>query len=179
MGEQNPGKGLLSPFETAYQNLKEVMGGLRAKPKADFNHEKSMTKLKDEFSAFKDLKGNPHDEEDDGVDFDPDEEEQPDKTAEPEVQRRIWWMGHSPEGAWTQDRNTWAGHAFHGQQSGPHQRRCTLGWKAKVGFQISMLTPKDHFTTVTRVVAATGRREAKGPPLIPAGSAVTERDPKA
>ena len=45
-----------------------------------------MTKLKDEFAAFKDLKGNPHDEEDDGVDFDPDEEEQPDKTAEPEVQ---------------------------------------------------------------------------------------------
>ena len=51
MGEQNPGKGLLLPFETAYQNLEDVMEGLRAKPKADFNHEKSMTKLKDEFSA--------------------------------------------------------------------------------------------------------------------------------
>ena len=70
MGEQNPGKGPLLPFETAYQNLKEVMEGLRAKQDAEFNHEKSMVKLKDNFSAFKDKKGNPHEEEeDDGVDF--------------------------------------------------------------------------------------------------------------
>ena len=32
MGEKNPGKGLLLPFETAYQNLKEVIEGLRANP---------------------------------------------------------------------------------------------------------------------------------------------------
>ena len=57
MAEQNPGKGPLLPFETAYQNLKEVMEGLRASPNADFNHEKSMVKLKDNFSAFKDKKG--------------------------------------------------------------------------------------------------------------------------
>ena len=38
----------------------EVIEGLRANPKADFNHEKSMVKLKEwEFSAFKDLKGEP------------------------------------------------------------------------------------------------------------------------
>ena len=85
LGDEHPGKGLRAPFEAAYQNLKKVMGMLRASPKADLNHEKSMTKLKDEFSVFKDLKGNPHDEEDEGVDFDPDEEVQPDNSAKPEA----------------------------------------------------------------------------------------------
>ena len=86
LGDEHPGKGLRAPFDAAYQNLKKVMGLLRANPKADFNHEKSMVKLKDEFSVFKDLKGNPHDEEDDGVDFEPDEEVQPDNSAKPEDQ---------------------------------------------------------------------------------------------
>ena len=129
MGDQNPGKGPRSPFETAYQNLKEVMGGLRANPNADFNHEKSMTKLKDEFSAFKDRKGNPHDEEDDGVDFDPDEEEQPDKTPVPEVQGgepeyEDMVNGPLPGRGLDAGPSTWAGHAFHGQQCGLRLRRC-------------------------------------------------------
>ena len=83
MGEQNPGKGPLLPFETAYQNLKEVMEGLRASPHADFNHEKSMVKIKDDFSAFKDKKGNPHEDVDDGVDFGDPEDKEPAKPTEP------------------------------------------------------------------------------------------------
>ena len=47
-----------------------------------------MEKLKDEFSVFKDLKGNPHDEEDDGVDFDPDEDALPDNSAKPDSSGR-------------------------------------------------------------------------------------------
>ena len=166
MGEQNPGKGLLLPFETAYQNLKEVMEGLRAKPKANFNHEKSMRKLKDEFSAFKDLKGNPHDEEDDGVDFDPDEEEQPDKTAEPEVQ------GDEPEYEDMIDgplpgRGLDAGPKYLGRPRFPWAAVWAppaplhLGLEGKSGFSNQYVDPKGHFTTMTRVVAATADGKPK------------------
>ena len=92
----NPGKGDLSPFETAYQNLKEVMDGLRANPHVGFNHEKTMDKIQDTFSVFKDKKGarkgNPDDEiPDDGVDFSVPEDEKPPKPPETEEQ------GETPE----------------------------------------------------------------------------------
>ena len=85
LGDDHPGQGPRAPFEAAYQNLRKLMGQLRANPKADFNHEKTMEKLKDEFTVFPDKKGNPHDEVDDGVDFEPDEEVQPDNSAKPEA----------------------------------------------------------------------------------------------
>ena len=67
MGVPNPGKGNLLPFEAACQNLKEVIDGLRANPHVAFNHEKTMVKLPDEYSAFKKpssatRKGNPDDD---------------------------------------------------------------------------------------------------------------------
>ena len=166
MGEQNPGKGLLLPFETAYQNLKEVMEGLRAKPKANFNHEKSMTKLKDEFSAFKDLKGNPHDEEDDGVHFDPDEEEQPDKTAEPEVQSDEPEYEDMIDGP-LPGRGLDAGPKYLGRPRFPWAAVWAppaplhLGLEGKSGFSNQYVDPKGHFTTVTRVVAATADGKPK------------------
>ena len=166
MGDQNPGKGLRAPFEAAYQNLKGVMEGLRAHPNADFNHEKSMTKIKDEFSAFKDLKGNPHDEEDDGVDFDPDEEVQPDNSAKPEVQ------GDEPEYEDMVDgplpgRGLDAGPKYLGRPRfpwattwAPHAPLC-LGLEGKKGVSNQYVDPKGQFTTVTRVVAATADGKPK------------------
>ena len=97
MGMPNLGKGNLLPFEEAYQNLKEIRDGLRANPNLGFNHEKTMIKLKDEYSVFRDRDGsssgtrkrNPHDDNnqdlDDGVDFGcpDDEEEEPPPVANP------------------------------------------------------------------------------------------------
>ena len=166
MGSHNPGKGPHSPFVNAYQNLKEVMEGLRANPNVDFNHEKSMTKLKDEFTIFKDVKGNPHDEEDDGVDFDPDEEEQPDKTDEPEVK------GGEPEYEDMIDgplpgRGLDAGPKYLGRPRFPWAAMwgppepLYIGLEGKKGFSNQYVDPKGQFTTVTRVVAATADGKPK------------------
>ena len=120
------------------------MDGLRASPSADFNHEKSMVKLKDVFTVFKDKKGNPHEEQvDDGVDFGDPEEEEPTKPTEPEVQ------GDAPEyegyDRWTASRKGLKrrtkilGQATvsMGRNCGLRRHRCTLGWKARMGSRIS------------------------------------------
>ena len=72
------------------------MDGLRANPHVGFNHEKTMDKIPDTFSVFKDKKGarkgNPRDEiPDDGVDFSVPEDEEPPKPPEAEEQ------GEAPE----------------------------------------------------------------------------------
>ena len=71
------------------------MDGLRANPQVKFNHEKSMDKLKDDFSVFNDKKGsqkgNPHEDPDDGVDFSVPEDDEPVKPPQTEVQ------GEAPE----------------------------------------------------------------------------------
>ena len=128
-----------------------------------------MSKLKDEFSAFKDLKGNPHDEEDDGVDFDPDEEVQPDNSAKPEVQ------GDEPEYEDMVDgplpgRGVDAGPKCLGRPRFPWATTWApptplrLGLEGKKGVSNQYVDPKGQFTTVTRVVS--------GPTLIHAGSAI-------
>ena len=166
LGDDHPGKGLRAPFEAAYQNLKKVMGLLRSKPKADFNHEKSMDKLKDEFSAFKDLKGNPHDEEDDGVDFDPDEEVPPDNSAKPEAQIDEPEYEDMVDGP-LPERGLNAGPKYLGPPRFPWAvvwappAPLQIGLEGKKGFSNQYVDPKGQFTTVTRVVSATADGKPK------------------
>ena len=166
LGDDHPGKGLRAPFEAAYQNLQKVMGLLRSKPKADFNHEKSMDKLKDEFSVFKDLKGNPHDEEDDGVDFDPDEEVQPDNSAKPEVQVDEPEYEDMVDGP-LPERGLDAGPKYLGPPRFPWAvvwappSPLQIGLEGKKGFSNQYVDPKGQFTTVTRVVSATADGKPK------------------
>ena len=160
MGEQNPGKGPLLPFETAYQNLKGVMEGLRASPKADFNHEKTMVKLKDVFTAFSEKKGSPHEEIDDEVDFGDPEEEEPAKTTVPEVK------GDAPEyedmiNGPLPGRGLSAGPKYLGKSRLPWATvwdppaPLSIGLEGKDGFSFQYSFSRGQFTTVTRVVAAT------------------------
>ena len=163
MGEQNPGKGSLLPFETAYQNLKEVMEGLRANPKVAFNHEKSMIKIKDEFSAFKDKKGtpkgNPHEDLDDGVGFGDPEDDEPVKPSETEVQ------GEAPEyedmiNGPLPARGLGAGTKYLGKSWAP-PTPLFMGLEGKNGITHRYNFDGGHFTTVTRVVAVTAEGTLK------------------
>ena len=166
LGDDHPGKGLRAPFEAAYLNLAKEMGTLRANPKAPFNHEKSMTKLEDKFTVFKDLKGNPHDEVDDGVDFEPDEEVQQDHSVKPDAQ------GEEPEYEDMVDgplpeRGLDAGPKHLGPPRFPWAvvwappEPVHLGLEGKRGFSNQYADPKGKFTTVTRVVSATADGKPK------------------
>ena len=166
LGDDHPGKGPRAPFEAAYQNLVKVMGTVRANPKADFNHEKSMSKLKDEFSAFTDLKGNPHDVEDDEADFDPDEEVQPDKPADPDAQSEEIEYEDMVDGP-LPERGMDLGPKHLGPPRFPWAvvwappEPLHLGLEGKRGFSNQYVDPKGKFTTVTRVVSATADGKPK------------------
>ena len=118
------------------------------------------------------------------MDFDPDEEEQPDKTAEPEVQ------GDEPEYEDMIDgplpgRGLDAGPKYLGRPRFPWAAVWAppaplhLGLEGKSGFSNQYVDPKKPFHNSDPSGGCDSRREAKGPSLIPAGSAVTERDPNA
>ena len=166
LGDDHPGQGLRAPFEAAYQKLHKLMGQLRANPKVDFNHEKTMDKLKDEFSVFKDLKGNPHDEEDDGVDFDPDEDALPDNSAKPEVQVEEPGYEDMVDGP-LPERGLDAGPKYLGPPRFPWAvvwappSPLQIGLQGKKGFSYQYSDPKGQFTTVTRVVSATADGKPK------------------
>ena len=170
MGVPNPGMGPLLPFETAYQNLKELMDGLRAKPEVKFNHEKTMDKLKDDFSIFKDKKGsqkgNPHEDPDDGVDFSVPDDDEPVKPPETEVQ------GEAPEYEDMIDgplpaKGLGAGPKYLGKPRFPWgairapPTPLSIGLEGKDGLSHRYSFNGGQFTTVTRVVAATAERNPK------------------
>ena len=156
MGVPVPGKGNLLPFEEACQNLKEARDGLWANPNLGFNHEKTMVKLPDEYSAFKDKKGsssvtrkgNPHDDgtqdQDDEVDFGgPDDEEEPPKAAKPEEEGEApeyedMVDGPLPARGWAPCQSIWGSRVFHGRRLGQLLRRCILGWKARMDLHIAI-----------------------------------------
>ena len=166
LGDDHPGKGSRAPFEAAYQNLKKLMGQLRANPKADFNHEKTMEKLRDEFTAFPDKKGNPHDEVDDGVDFDPDEEVLPDNSAKPETPSDEPEYEDMVDGP-LPERGLEAGPKYLGSPRFPWAAvwappaPLQMGLEGKKGFSSQYTDPKGQFTTVTRVVSATADGKPK------------------
>ena len=166
LGDDHPGQGPRAPFEAAYQNLRKLMGQLRANPKADFNHEKTMEKLKDEFTVFPDKKGNPHDEVDDGVDFEPDEEVQPDNSAKPEAPADEPEYEDMVDGP-LPERGLEAGPKYLGSPRFPWAAvwappaPLQIGLEGKKGFSSQYVDPKGQFTTVTRVVSATADGKPK------------------
>ena len=147
------------------------MEGLRANPKVDFNHEKSMIKIKDEFSAFKDKKGtpkgNPHEDLDDGVDFGDPEDDEAAKPQETEVQ------GEAPEYEDMIDgplpaKGLGAGPKYLGKSRFPWAEVWApptplfMGLEGKNGISHRYTFDGGQFTTVTRVVAVT----AEGTPKV-------------
>ena len=176
----DPEKGELNPFEEAYQNFTDAKNVLRGNPNLPFDYEKEKGKLDDEFSAFVGRtgppptpknKGNPHSDDskpqDDGVDFGgPEEDEEPEvanKTPAEEEPPTYEDMVDGPL----------AGHGVGtvAKHMGAPRFRWGSHWEAsrisasfldtKDGYYFSYPLDGGHFTTVTRVVAATESGAAK------------------
>ena len=147
------------------------MDGLRANPHVGFNHEKTMDKIQDTFSVFKDKKGarkGNHDGEipDDGVDFSVPEDEEPPKPPETEEQREAPEYEDMIDGP-LPAKGLGAGQKYLGKPRfpwaavwAPPTSLC-FGLQGKKGVAHRCSFDGGEFTTVTRVVAATAEGNAK------------------
>ena len=162
-----------------HQKLSEARDALRGNPNLPFSYEKEKGTLLDEFSAFvgrtgtppTPRKGNPHDDDskpqDDGVDFGvPDEDEEPPSATKSPVEEE-------PPTYEDMDNGPLAGQGLGtvAKYMGTPRFRWGSHWEAtrisssmldtKDGYSFSYPLDGGHFTTVTRVVAATESGAAK------------------